>query len=61
MSLQSLSDESVAALYESIRQQVEIGRPNKHRFTAGPGVRQRADDLRNELTRRNIHCPSINW
>jgi hypothetical protein len=61
VSLQSLSDEGVAALYENIRQQVEIDRPNKYRFTAGPSVRQRADELRDELIRRNIHCSSINW
>ena len=61
MSLQYLSDEGVAALYENIRQQVEIDRSHKHRFTSGPGVRQRAEELRSELARRKVHCPPINW
>jgi hypothetical protein len=61
MGLQYLSDESVAALYENIRQQVEIDRSHKHRFTSGPGIRERADELRNELMRRKLHCLPINW
>ena len=60
-SLQSLSDEAVAALYENIRQQVESDRSHKHRFTSGPGTRQRADELRQELMRRNLYCPPIDW
>jgi hypothetical protein len=61
MSLQSLSDASVSAMYENIRHQVAIDRPSKHRFTAGDSVRRRAEELRNELIRRRIQAPPIEW
>src|SRR5512144_1524910 len=61
MSLQGLSDDGVAALYESIRQQVEADRHSKYRFAAGQLVRQRAEELRDELIRRRLHCPPISW
>jgi hypothetical protein len=61
MSLQSLSDASVSALYENIRQQVEADRPSKHRFTAGEAVRQRAEELQAELIRRKLNPTPIKW
>jgi hypothetical protein len=61
MSLQHLSDASITAFYENIRQQVEIDRSSKHRLTAGEAVRQRADELHNELMRRRLHSTPIKW
>jgi hypothetical protein len=61
MSLQSLSDDSVSALYENIREQVAIDRGSKYRFAAGDSVRQRAEELRSELIRRRLDSPPIEW
>jgi hypothetical protein len=61
MSLPNLMDASVIALYENIRQQVEADRPSKHRFTASEALRQRAEELHDELVRRRLQCPPIKW
>lgn len=61
MSLQSLSDASVSALYENIREQVAVDRPSKYRFTAGESARRRAEELRNELIRRRLQPSPIEW
>jgi hypothetical protein len=51
MSLERMPDESLVGYYENIRQQVEADRVHKHRFTAGPTVRQYADRLRRNDTK----------
>jgi hypothetical protein len=61
MSLENLSDESVARYYESIRQQAEADRRHKEHFTANPSVRERADKLRQEMIKRRLHHSPINW
>jgi len=61
MSLERLSDESVVRYYESIRQQAEADRSNKHHFTASPTVRGRAEKLREEMTRRRLQHSPIDW
>ena len=61
MSVERISDESVARYYESIRQQAEADRQHKHHFTASPSVRERADQLRQEMIRRRLQYPPINW
>ena len=58
VSVEHMPDERLTHFYESIRQQVEADRPNKHQFTAGPNVREYADRLRNEMIRRRLrHTP----
>lgn len=60
-SLQHLTDASVSTLYENIRQQVELDRPNNYQFVSGEAVRERADELRSELIRRKLFCMPIDW
>ena len=61
MSVEHMPDERLTHFYESIRQQVEADRTNKHQFTAGPNVREYADRLRNEMTRRRLRHTPIEW
>jgi len=61
MSLENLSDESVARYYENIRQQADADRRHKEHFTASLSVRERADKLRQEMTRRRLQHSPINW
>ena len=61
MNFERISDESVARYYESIRQQAEVDRQHKHHFTASPSVRERADQLRQEMIRRRLQYPPVNW
>jgi hypothetical protein len=61
MSLDKLSDESVARYYENIRQQVEADRAHKHHLTASPTVRERAEQLREEMIKRKLQHSPIRW
>jgi len=61
MSLEKLSDESVERYYESIRQQAEADRVHKCNFTANPTVRERAEQLRQEMTKRKLWHSPIRW
>jgi hypothetical protein len=62
MSFERISDESVVLYYERIRQQAEADRRHKkHHFTASPSVRERADKLREEMTKRRLQHSPINW
>ncbi len=61
MSFEKLSDDSVMRYYESIRQQADADRAHKHHFTASPTVRQRAEQLHDEIIRRKLQHSPINW
>jgi hypothetical protein len=61
MSLDRISDESLALYYESIRQQADEDRRHKYHLTASPSVRERADKLRQEMIRRRLQHSPINW
>jgi hypothetical protein len=61
MSLNRISDESVALYYESIRKLADEDRKHKQHFTASPSVRKRADMLRQEMIRRRLQHAPINW
>jgi hypothetical protein len=57
----NLEDESLLRLYDNIRDQVDRDKTYKHKFTAGPSVRQHADELRAEITKRRLKHEPINW
>jgi hypothetical protein len=61
MSLEKLSDESLTRYYESIRQQAEADRAHRHHFTASPALRERAEQLRDEMERRRLQHSPIWW
>ena len=61
MAIENMPDERLIRFYENIRQQVEADRPYKHKVTSGPTVRQYAEQLRGELTRRRLSHAPIYW
>jgi hypothetical protein len=61
VALENLRDESVLRFYENIRIQVEADRGLKHKFMAGDSVKQYAAALRDEMTKRRLQHPPIEW
>lgn len=62
MALSDLTDESLLALYESVRRQVLADGSLGGRFRlAGTNVKQYADRLMEELTRRRLPFKPIDW
>jgi hypothetical protein len=61
VSVEHMPDERLTHFYQSIRQQAEADRTNKHRFTAGTNVREYADRLRNEMIKRRLRHTPIEW
>jgi hypothetical protein len=62
MGIESLTDESVLRLYESIRQQVEADTllGSRHRLLRET-AKQEAERLRAELDRRRMRYAPIDW
>jgi hypothetical protein len=62
MAIQDLSDESILALYENIRQQVlaDIRLGSRHRLL-GETARQYERQLREEQERRGLRFTPIDW
>ncbi len=60
--LKYLSDESLLAYHESIRRQVaaDANLGGRHRLV-GAGVRQHAEELQQEMQRRQIRFVPIAW
>ena len=61
MTVENMPDERLIRFYDNIRQQVEADRPHNHKLTSGPTVRQYAEQLRGELTRRRLKHTPIDW
>ena len=61
MSAELMPDQRLMFFYEDIRKQVEADRGHKHPFTAGPKVREYAEQLRSELIRRRLAHSPIDW
>jgi hypothetical protein len=56
----NLRDENLLRLYDNIRDQVDRDRVLRHKLTSGDAVRQHAEELRAELTRRRLQHAPIN-
>lgn len=61
MSFEKLSDASVLRLYENIRQQVDRDNSNGRYHYLSEAAKQRAEDIRREIDRRDLYAPPINW
>jgi hypothetical protein len=61
MSVEDMPDERLTRFYENIRKEVEADRMYKHRFMAGPTVREYADSLRSEMIKRRLSHSPIEW
>jgi hypothetical protein len=62
MNFSKSKDESLLIFYENIQRQVEADMQagGRYRF-AGNGVRQYADQLREEMDRRRLRYSRIDW
>jgi hypothetical protein len=56
-----LKDESILRFYDNIRIQVEADRGLRYKLMASETVKQRANALRDEITRRRLQYTPIDW
>ena len=62
MSFTQSKDESLLAFYENVRGQVELDMRSGGRYRfAGEGVKQYAENLREEIERRRLRFTPIDW
>ena len=61
MAIENLRDENLLRFYDNIREQVEADKRHKHKFAAGPAVKQHAEALRTEMTKRRLQHTPIDW
>jgi hypothetical protein len=61
VAIEKLRDESISRFYDGIRGEVEADRSNKRKFMIGTSVRQYAEALRVEMTRRRLQHTPIEW
>lgn len=62
MSIERLADESILRYYENIREQVYADQISGSRHCLiGETVKQYAERLREEIDRRRLDCPPIDW
>lgn len=60
MPFENLSDHYIMHMYESIRDQVRADARSGLRLM-GESARARAEELRQEIDRRGLYCPPIEW
>ena len=62
MNFANSKDDTLLRFYENVRDQVEADRQfgGRYRF-AGDGVKQYADELRDEMERRRLQFSPIHW
>lgn len=61
VALVDLDDQNLLRYYDNIRDQVARDSAYKFRLTNGPTIRQHADELRAEITRRRLQHAPIDW
>jgi hypothetical protein len=61
VAIEKLRDESILRFYDGIRREVEADGRSKHKFAAGRSVKEYADALREEMTKRRLPHPPIQW
>jgi hypothetical protein len=61
MAIENLKDESILRFYDGIRREVEADRRSRHKFVTGRTVREYAEALRGEMTRRRLQYSAIEW
>ncbi len=59
--IRNLKDENLLRLYDSVRTQVAADRRSKYKFAGGPSVKQYAEALSGEITRRGLQHTPIEW
>jgi hypothetical protein len=60
MGIENMPNERLLLFYESVRREVDLDRAEKQRFM-GRNVREYAESLRGEITKRQLQCTPILW
>ncbi|MDN3277977.1 hypothetical protein QWJ07_27185 [Frankia sp. RB7] len=60
MPFENLSDYFIVRMYESIRDEVLADATSGVSLVGDP-ARERAEELRQEIERRGLHCAPIDW
>jgi hypothetical protein len=60
MGVENMPNERLLAFYESVREQLDADRDSKYPFM-GRTVREYAESLRGEITKRQLQCSPIVW
>ena len=61
MAIENLRDENLLRFYDGIREQVEADKRSKYKFAAGHSVKEYAEALRGEMTKRRLQHTPIGW
>jgi hypothetical protein len=61
MAIENLRDENLLRFFDSIREQVEADRSSKRKFAVGHSVKEYAETLRGEITKRRLQYTPIEW
>ena len=61
MAIENLRDENLLRFYDNIREQVEADKRSKHKFAASRSVKEYAEALRGEKTKRRLQHTPIEW
>jgi hypothetical protein len=61
MSIVDLDDESLLLYYNHLRREVEAERVLPFKLVTNDVVRKRASALREEIIRRQLQCPPLDW
>ena len=61
MAIENLRDENLLCFYDNIRKQVEADKHSKHKFAASRSVKEYAEALRGEMTKRRLQHTPIEW
>ena len=61
MAIENLKDESILNFYEGIRRETEADRRSKYKFANGRSVKEYAEALRGEMTKRRLQHTPIEW
>lgn len=62
MNFSQMKDERILTFYENVRRQVKIDKSSGGRYrVTGEGVKEYAEQLRNEMDRRRLRYSRIDW
>jgi hypothetical protein len=61
MAVENLRDENLLRFYDSIREHVEADRRSQDKFAVGHSVKEYAETLRGEITKRRLQYTPIEW
>jgi hypothetical protein len=61
VAIEKLRDESILRFYDGIRREAEADRRGKYKFASSRSVKEYAEALRGEMTKRRLQHTPIEW